>query len=132
MEIGFLTWYFQRLSLEELFAWSAKKCGVRLALENCAQRTWWPAGGNLAYTPELWRKLFGLIPLAALGLTFDPSHFVWQGRDYLIAVREFGPRIYYAHAKDTEIHEDVLEDRGIYGSDWWHFGLIGCGSITHF
>jgi sugar phosphate isomerase/epimerase len=107
----------------------AEAFGVRLAMENCAQTNWWPAGGNLAHTPELWRKLFGLIPSAALGLTFDPSHFVWQGMDYLKAVREFGPRIYYAHAKDTEIHADVLADRGIYGTDWWHYRLPGWGRL---
>ena len=50
----------------------AEKYNVRLAMENCAQRNWWPAGGNLAHTPELWRKLFELVPSPALGLTFRP------------------------------------------------------------
>ena len=107
----------------------AEAFGVRLAMENCAQRIWWPAGGNLAHTPELWRKLFSLIPSPALGLTFDPSHFVWQGMDALKAVREFGPRIFYAHAKDTEVHVEVLADRGIYGTDWWHYRLPGWGRV---
>jgi sugar phosphate isomerase/epimerase len=107
----------------------AEKFNVHLAMENCAQRNWWPAGGNLAHTPELWRTLFELVPSPALGLTFDPSHFVWQGMDYLKATREFGSRIYWAHAKDCEIHEDVLVDRGIYGSDWWHYRLPGWGKV---
>ncbi len=107
----------------------AERYGVKLAMENCAQRSWWPAGGNLAHTPELWRKLFDLIPSPALGLTFDPSHFVWQGVDYLKAAREFGPRIYFAHAKDTEIHPEVLADRGIYGEGWWHYRLPGWGRL---
>ena len=107
----------------------AEESGVRLAMENCAQRNWWPAGGNLAHTPEIWRKLFDLVPSPAMGLTFDPSHFIWQGLDYRKAIKEFGPRIYYAHAKDTEVHREVLADRGIYGSDWWHYRLPGWGQM---
>ena len=107
----------------------AEKYNVRLAMENCAQRNWWPTGGNLAHTPELWRKLFDLVPSPAMGLSFDPSHFIWQGMNYLKAVREFGPRIYLAHAKDNEIHEDELADRGIYGADWWHYRLPGWGKL---
>ena len=98
-------------------------------MENCAQRNYWPAGGNLAHTPELWRKLFELVPSPAMGLTFDPSHFIWQGMDYIKAVYEFASRIYWVHAKDCEIHEDILADRGIYGSDWWHYRLPGWGKI---
>ena len=108
---------------------TAERYGVRLAMENCAQRNWWPAGGNLASTPENWRKLFELIPSPALGLTFDPSHFVWQGLDYLKAIREFGSRIYYVHAKDTEILQDQLVDKGIYGEGWWRYRLPGWGRI---
>lgn len=108
----------------------AEKCGVFLAMENCAQRNWWPTGGNLAHTPELWRRMFALIPSKHLGLTFDPSHFIWQRMDYLKAVQEFGSRIYYAHAKDCEVHTDILADRGIYGDDWWHYRLPGWGEMN--
>jgi sugar phosphate isomerase/epimerase len=107
----------------------AEKHNVYLAMENCAQRNWWPTGGNLAHTPELWRKMFQLIPSKHLGLTFDPSHFIWQRMDYLKAVQEFGSRIYYAHAKDCEVHLDILADRGIYGEDWWHYRLPGWGEM---
>jgi sugar phosphate isomerase/epimerase len=107
----------------------AEKYGVRLAFENCPQHVWWPTGGNLASTSELIRKLFELIPSPALGLNFDPSHYVWQGMNYRHAVQEFGGRIYSTHAKDTEIHEDVLADRGIYGNDWWHYRLPGWGKV---
>lgn len=106
-----------------------ERYGVRLAMENCAQRNWWPAGGNLASTVENWRKLFALIPSPTLGLTFDPSHFVWQGMDYLKAVHEFAARIYYVHAKDTEILQDLLAVRGIYGEGWWRYRLPGWGQV---
>jgi sugar phosphate isomerase/epimerase len=107
----------------------AKKYKVFLAMENCAQRNWWPTGGNLAHTPELWRKLFELVPGENLGLTFDPSHFIWQRMDYLKAVQEFGSRIYYTHAKDCEVHLEILADRGIYGEEWWHYRLPGWGEM---
>ena len=107
----------------------AEKFGVRLAMENCAQRGQWPTGGNLAHTPENWRKMFEIIPSPALGLTFDPSHFIFQGMDYVSAVHEFGDRIYFVHAKDCEILDDLLADRGIYGNDWWRWRLPGWGEI---
>jgi sugar phosphate isomerase/epimerase len=105
----------------------AETLGVKLAMENCAQRGWWPTGGNLAHTPENWRKLFEVIPSPALGLTFDPSHFIFQHMDYLAAVHEFGARIYYVHAKDCEILTPLLADRGIYGNGWWRWRLPGWG-----
>ena len=115
----------------------AERYGVRLAMENCPQRderagdrrNWWPAGGNLASTPENWRLLFELVPSPALGLTVDPSHFVWQEMDYLGALREFGDRVYYVHAKDTEILHDRLAVKGIYGQGWWRHRLPGWGSV---
>ena len=107
----------------------AEKYGVRLAMENCAQRNWWPTGGNLASTTENLRKLFELVPSQFLGLTFDPSHYVWQGMDYIKAVQEFGPRIYFAHAKDTEVKKNVLADTSIYGDGWWRYRLPGWGQV---
>lgn len=107
----------------------AEKYDIRLAMENCAQRNWWPTGGNLAHTPELWRRLFEIIPSKHLGLTMDPSHFIWQGMDYVKAIKEFGDRIYYAHAKDCVVHRDILADRGIYGEGWWEYRLPGWGEI---
>jgi sugar phosphate isomerase/epimerase len=108
----------------------AEKFNIFLAMENCAQRNWWPTGGNLAHTPELWRKLFEIIPSRHLGLTIDPSHFVWQGMDYLKATAEFGDRIYWAHAKDCVVHRDILADRGIYGEGWWEYRLPGWGELN--
>jgi sugar phosphate isomerase/epimerase len=107
----------------------AERHQVKLAMENCPQPNCWPAGGNLANTPENWRRLFAAVPSAALGLAFDPSHFVWLGTDYLGAVREFGPRIYSVHAKDTEILSEILSERGIVGSGWWRYRLPGWGNV---
>ena len=35
------------------------------------------------------------------GINFDPSHFGYQGVDYLKLVREFAPRICNVHVKDS-------------------------------
>ena len=107
----------------------AEQRDVKLAFENCPQPQFWPAGGNLANTLENWRRLFAAIPSPALGVAFDPSHFVWLGIDYIKGVHEFGPRIYSVHAKDTEIVDDVLADRGILGTGWWRYRLPGWGQV---
>jgi len=108
--------------------------GVLLCIEH------WPnAGKNLAITPELWRALFEAIPAPALGLCFDPSHLVWMGIDWLRALREFGTRVHYAHAKDTEIMSEGQYNYGIYGKQlnkkspgengWWRYTLPGVGVV---
>jgi sugar phosphate isomerase/epimerase len=107
----------------------AEDRGVHLAMENCPQPDVWPAGGNMANTVENWRLLFEAVPSPCLGLTFDPSHFVWLGMDYIKAVHEFSARIFSVHAKDTEILDDVLADTGILGKGWWRYRLPGWGVV---
>ncbi|MFP3897346.1 MAG: sugar phosphate isomerase/epimerase family protein [Anaerolineales bacterium] len=97
------------------------------------------AHGNwLAITPELIRALFAAVPSKSLGICLDPSHLVVQGIDYIRATREFGERIFYAHAKDTEILEEELYEYGLLGqalgtdrpfSGWWRYRLPGRGEI---
>lgn len=97
---------------------------VKIAFEN------WPGGGwNLAYSPEMWLRMFNALPSKALGLNFDPSHLVWQQIDYIGAVKRFGDRVYHTHAKDTEIHYQTLADVGIYGGGWWRYRIPGWGEI---
>jgi sugar phosphate isomerase/epimerase len=107
----------------------AEDRGVHLAMENCPQPNVWPAGGNMANTVENWRLLFEAVPSPRLGLTFDPSHFVWLGMDYIKAVHEFGSRIFSVHAKDTEILDGILADTGILGKGWWRYRLPGWGAV---
>ncbi len=38
---------------------------------------------------------------AAFGFNFDPSHFGYQGVDYLEFLRRFGPRVFNVHVKDV-------------------------------
>lgn len=106
--------------------------GVRVALEP------WPGSiqghgpyrwTNLATTPELWARLFEAVPSPAIGLEYDASHLVWQGIDYLQAIRDFAPRIHHVHAKDIVIHPEVLARVGVHGKGWWRFVVPGLGQI---
>ena len=114
--------------------------GVRLMIENCPMENWQRFGlpGNFAYSPELWDALFEEVPSKAFGLNFDPSHLTWLGIDYLRAAREYAPKIFHAHAKDTEILSEGTYRHGIFGrqvdpvpwkSGWWRYRIPGLGSI---
>jgi sugar phosphate isomerase/epimerase len=116
----------------------AELLGVKIVMENYAA-----AGRNFATTPANWRALFEAVPSPALGLCFDPSHLVFLGIDWLRALREFGSRVYYAHAKDTELNPEALYQHGILARDygrmpsslgpsaqgWWRFTLPGFGTV---
>ena len=99
----------------------AEKHGVKIAIENC--------GGNIAYRPDIWEKMFEIIPSKSLGLNFDPSHLVFQFIDYLDALRKFGDRVYHTHCKDTEILKWRLAWVGYTGDRWWRFRIPGLGDI---
>lgn len=113
----------------------AQELGLKLAIEH------YPAyGRNLAINPASWRRLFREVPVASLGLCFDPSHLVFLGIDYLRALREFGDRVHYAHAKDTEIIPEGLYEHGFLGQPdygrkkpgevgWWRYTLPGYGKV---
>src|SRR5579884_901989 len=121
-----------QLAYEPLAAYAGAK-GIKLVFEN------WPNGGrNFMITPELWDAAFNAVPSPVLGLVFDPSHLVWQQIDYLRAIRDFGSRIYHAHAKDTELLADGQYRYGIYGpqteqprgsAGWWRYRLPGFGVV---
>ncbi len=103
--------------------------GVRLMIENCPmvgwQRPWIP--GNLFYAPEQWDALFAAIP--ALGLNLDPSHLYWLGIDPYALARDYGARIFHAHAKDTEILRDKHARIPILDDGWWRYRMPGLGEI---
>jgi sugar phosphate isomerase/epimerase len=99
---------------------------------------WHGWGQNLARSPELFRALFAAVPSPSLGICLDPSHLVMQGIDYIQVTKEFGNRILYSHAKDTEILRDKLYEYGVFGQSlgtdrlctgWWRYRLPGYGEI---
>ena len=118
----------------------AEDRGVRLMVENCPMDNWVQVGspGNLAYSPELLEALFNEVPSPSFGLNIDPSHLFWLGIDHERLAREFGPRIFHAHAKDTEM---LPEGRYRYGTLWqqldadpwksgsWRYRMPGKGQI---
>ena len=85
----------------------AEENGVKVAIENCPMlfgADQWPGGQNLMCTPAIYRKLFEIIPSPNFGLNFDPSHYVWQGLDYLKTVYDFSDRIFHIHFKDIKLY----------------------------
>ncbi len=89
---------------------------VYIGIENCPMlytNDEWPGGKNLAYCPQLWRRIFEEIPSNYFGLNYDPSHLVWQQIDCVKPLWEFKDRIVHAHAKDVRLDRDRLNDVGI-------------------
>ena len=113
----------------------AEQLGVKLVFENYAA-----AGRNFMISPYNWRRLFEAVPSPAVGLCMDPSHLVGLGIDWHRTLHEFGPRIFYAHAKDTELYPEDLYQHGylhgpnfgrrdLNGRGWWRFTLPGFGVV---
>lgn len=92
----------------------AEDQGIKIGIENCPMLfpNTWPFGMNLARTPAIWRRMFEIIPSPNFGLNIDPSHLVMQLIDPIAPIKEFGPRIFHAHAKDMRIDRDRLQDIG--------------------
>ncbi|OGU74260.1 MAG: sugar phosphate isomerase [Ignavibacteria bacterium RBG_16_34_14] len=113
---------------------------VKIMIENCPMENWVRFGlpGNYAYSPELWEALFNELPNNNFGLNLDPSHLYWLGIDYIKAVKDFAPKIFHTHAKDTEILQDGVYKYGLFGkqvdpipwkSGWWRYRMPGLGEI---
>ena len=113
----------------------AEECGVKVAIENCPMlfgADQWPGGQNLMCTPAIYRKLFELIPSPNFGLNFDPSHYVWQGLDYLKTVYDFSDRIFHIHFKDIKLYPEKLAECGVlaYPLDYMSPKIPGLGDVN--
>jgi sugar phosphate isomerase/epimerase len=72
----------------------------------------------------------------AFGFNYDPSHFGYQGVDYLAFIERFADRIYHVHMKDVW-WSDTPRRSGVFGGHlpfghrdrFWDFRSIGRGSI---
>jgi sugar phosphate isomerase/epimerase len=70
------------------------------------------------------------------GFNYDPSHFGYQGVDYLRFIREFGERIFHVHVKDVWWSETPTA-AGVFGGHtdfgdadrFWEFRSPGRGTI---
>ena len=113
----------------------AEEKGVKIAIENCPMlfgADQWPGGQNLMCTPAIYRKLFEIIPSPNFGLNFDPSHYVWQGLDYLKTVYDFSDRIFHIHFKDIKLYPDKLKECGVmaYPLDYMSPKIPGLGDVN--
>lgn len=112
----------------------AEENNVKVAIENCPMlfgKDQWPGGQNLMCTPNIYRKLFELIPTKNFGLNFDPSHYVWQGLDYVKTVHDFADRIFHIHFKDIKLYPDKLRECGImaYPLEYMSPKIPGMGDV---
>jgi len=109
--------------------------GVKIGIENCPMsftRDEWPGGKNLATSPAIWRRMFNDIPSDNFGLNFDPSHFVWQGMDYVAVLREFKAKLFHFHAKDARLDQDRLNQVGLlaFPAEYHTPKLPGLGDVN--
>lgn len=73
---------------------------------------------------------------SAFGFNFDPSHFGYQGVDYIEFVRSFRDRIFHAHMKDVGWRDQPCR-AGVFGGHldfghpdrYWDFRSLGRGNI---
>ncbi|MDX1547946.1 MAG: sugar phosphate isomerase/epimerase family protein [Rhodothermales bacterium] len=72
----------------------------------------------------------------AFGFNYDPSHFGYQGVDYLAFIDQFADRIYHVHMKDVWWSETPTRS-GVFGGHldfghrdrYWDFRSLGRGAI---
>ena len=74
----------------ELGAYAADR-GVRLAFENCPMGgTWKRNTCNIAYSPRAWDMMFEAVPLANIGLEWEPAHAIKQLKQIFQELRNEG------------------------------------------
>ncbi len=82
----------------------AREHGVKVALELHPQ--------NLVFNTRDVRKLIELTGATNVGVELDASHLFWQQMDPIAVVRDLGPLIFHAAAKDVRIN---AEHARLYG-----------------
>lgn len=73
---------------------------------------------------------------SAFGFNFDPSHFGYQGVDYVKFIYRFSNRIFHTHMKDV-YWSDIPVEAGVFGGHtdfgdmrrFWDFRSLGRGKI---
>ena len=107
-----------------------KELGIRFALE--VHPT------EIAFDIASARKtLASLKDHPAFGFNYDPSHFGYQGVDYIQFIDTFSDRIFHVHMKDVGWKEYPAE-AGVFGGHtefgakgrYWDFRSLGRGNIN--
>jgi sugar phosphate isomerase/epimerase len=73
----------------------------------------------------------------AFGFNYDPSHFGYQGVDYVDFIYQFPDRIFHVHMKDA-FWSDTPKQVGVFGGHvpfgdprrFWNFRSVGRGKIN--
>ncbi len=103
----------------------AEEKNIKIALDVAVRM------GNIGCNPEMWDRILDAVPSDHLGLSCDPSHWVWlmimPAED---VIREYSGKWYYADVKDCEISPRMLWRQGIIGNWWWQYRLPGRGQIN--
>ncbi|GAB2570329.1 sugar phosphate isomerase/epimerase family protein [Gracilibacillus alcaliphilus] len=115
----------------------AEQKGLYIAIEGWPGPT--PHYPTLGCTPETWRAMFEAIPSQHFGMTYDPSHLVRLGIDYIRVLHEFGDRINHCHGKDTEILTDeqyeygllppTFSEKYLFSEGAWRYTIPGNGEV---
>ena len=112
--------------------------GAVLAIEGAPGKH--PHYANLCTTPETLRAFLRDVGVPGVGVNYDPSHLVRLGVDHVRFLREFAPRVYHVHAKDTLRLPDGAYEYGVHqpaafapphrwGEHAWRYALPGRGEV---
>jgi sugar phosphate isomerase/epimerase len=103
--------------LKELHAY-AKQKQIILAIYNCR----W---GNFIVGPDTWDVVLKEVP--GLGIKYDPSHAIYDLKNYLKELNDYGPYIQHIHLKGSLMIDNVRVDdppAGLDMTDWKSFLAI--------
>lgn len=107
-----------------------QKLGIKFALE--------VHPGEIAFDiASAERALKAVNHHPAFGFNYDPSHFGYQGVDYVGFIRKFHDRIFHVHMKDVA-WSDTPTEAGVFGGHvefhqpnrYWDFKSVGRGNIN--
>jgi sugar phosphate isomerase/epimerase len=91
--------------------------GVKIAFEHCPFGKFhsvFTGGINCICTPLMFDRCFDAVPNQALGLEWDPSHWVCMFVDPIENIQRYADRIHHVHAKDAKIRHELVRRYGIY------------------
>ena len=87
--------------------------------------------GNIGCNPEMWEKILDAVPSDHLGLSCDPSHWLWMMiMPVEDVIRDYSGKWYYADVKDCEVSSRMLYRQGIIGNWWWQYRVPGRGQLN--
>ncbi|MFH1571838.1 MAG: sugar phosphate isomerase/epimerase, partial [Gemmatimonadota bacterium] len=103
----------------------AREHDVRIALDVAVRM------GQIGCNPEMWDRILEAVPSDHIGLSCDPSHWVWlmigPAED---VIREYAGKWYFADVKDCEVSRRMLYRQGVIGNWWWQYRVPGRGDLN--